>query len=195
MKSKTMELILASNSPYKRAQFNVLFATYKAINSNFNETHDVTIHPKDLACNLAFNKASHIFTDNPEAIVIGSDQTAALSNGTLLTKPGTKSNASRQLKTCSGQSITFYSAVSILGASIEKTWAVETQVVFRDLSIEEINRYLDKDKPFDCAGSFKVESLGISLFKKVTSDDPTALVGLPLISLSHELRSIGILVP
>jgi septum formation protein len=190
-----MKLILASNSPYKRAQLDSLQLEYDAVNPEVDENHDNIASCDQHAIQLAKMKAEAVFKHHPDAIIIGSDQTAALETGDLLTKPHTFRNAVQQLKLCCGKDAIFYSAVCILSQKFEYSWLIETKVTFRALSQSEITRYVEKDSPLDCAGSFKVESLGISLFEKITSTDPTALVGLPLISLSNQLRKHAIMVP
>ena len=190
-----MKLILASNSPYKRAQLDSLMLDYDAVNPDVEENHTGVTSPQDHAIQLAMMKARAVFKCHPDAIVIGSDQTATLSSGELLTKPHTFENAVQQLMRSSGQEAIFHSAVSLLSQKIQYSWSIKTHVVFRSLSLEEITHYVEKDSPLNCAGSFKVESLGIALFEKITSNDPTALVGLPLISLCEELRKQSIRIP
>jgi len=160
------------------------------------EKHDTKISPRELSLILAKQKALEIHALHPNDFIIGSDQTAEItSTRSLLTNPGSISKALQQLQDCSGQTVCFYSAVSILGPSVDLTWEITTEVVFRSLTTAEIQRYVKFDNPVDCAGGFKIESLGISLFEKITSEDPTALVGLPLLSLANNLRKLGHLVP
>ena len=191
-----MSLILASNSRYKRAQMQNLGLSFASIAPECEEQHDTKVTAEQLSLRLANEKAINVQNRHPNSVIIGSDQTAAIEhNQQLLTKPGSKPNAVKQLQMCSGNSVIFYSAVSILTPQTQITWAITTKAVFRTLTEQEITRYIDKENPIDCAGSFKIESLGISLFEKVLSEDPTALVGLPLLSLSNQLRKLNFLVP
>lgn len=189
------DLIFASTSAYKQKQFQTLQLTYRAINPNVDELHDDAQTPKDNALRLAAEKSQAAFELNPTSVCIGSDQTGADSNGQLLTKPMTFDHAVQQLLLNSGKNVTFHSAVSIHHPEFQKTWCVDTRVTFRALNEAECIRYINKDNPLDCAGSFKAESLGISLFSKVESNDPSALIGLPLISLANQLRALNLSVP
>jgi len=129
---------------------------------------------------------------SPAAIVIASDQVAALGNE-ILTKPGTMTNAKTQLQACSGQQVTFYTSLFVSdsqGLNAQQS-IIPTRVDFRQLSNAQIENYLIKETPFDCAGSFKVEGLGITLFDRIISEDPTALIGLPMIALTTALQTLG----
>jgi septum formation protein len=154
--------------------------------------------PRDTAIRLARAKAMAACARNPGAIVIGSDQVADL-GGQMLGKPGTLARAQSQLMICSGQSVDFHSAVCVTdnrGAESICHEAVDTtRVMFRVLGEAEISRYLAIDEPLDCAGSFKVERLGITLFERIESIDPSALIGLPLIALCRLLRQCGLSLP
>lgn len=190
-----MDLILASQSRYKQKQLTDLGLDFTSFAPQVQEDHSDNIDAEALAIRLAGQKAKDVLQHHKQAIVIGSDQTATDPSGNLLTKPGTQERAIRQLLACQGQSVTFFSAASIMSASTEYSWSVTTKVTFRPLSRAEIERYVVRDNPIDCAGSFKVEALGISLFERIESDDPTALIGLPLISLCRQLRHFGLAVP
>ena len=188
-----MSIILASNSRYKRAQLLNLGINFQSIAPISDEYHDPTLTASQLAIRLAEQKATEIAKLHPQDTIIGSDQTAVIDScQTLLFKPGSIPAAIEQLTKCSGRSATFYSAVSLQGPQSSESWVISTQVFFRRLTAEEICRYVELDNPIDCAGSFKIESLGIALFSKIQSEDPTALVGLPLLSLANQLRNIGI---
>ncbi|MEO0998578.1 MAG: Maf family protein, partial [Pseudomonadota bacterium] len=127
-----------------------------------------------------------------DGAVIGSDQVAAL-NGKPLGKPGSRANAERQLEACRGRTVDFYTSVSIVGGGPPAARHTNTtRVVFRDFGDALLRRYLDSDTPFDCAGSFKAEAAGPVLFERIESDDPTALIGLPLIWLARELERRGV---
>ena len=152
--------------------------------------------PGVLVERLAAQKAETVNRKHPQAVVIGSDQLAVF-NGQLIGKPGTHQTAQEQLKAFSGQVVEFLTAVSV--QSIEHGFMEQhtdcTRVSFRTLQDEEIERYLEKEKPFDCAGAFKAESLGIALFERISSEDPTALIGLPLIRTAAMLRRAGFQLP
>ncbi len=191
-----MRLILATQSPYKQAQLRLLKMPFLAKSPDVTEDHSLDLSPEQLSIYLAEQKAKVLLEAYPDCLVIGSDQTATFKGeATILTKPGNKAKAIKQLLNSSGRSVDFYSGICVTGAGYEHSWSVKTNVRFRTLSEQEVIRYVDQDSPLDCAGSFKVESLGISLFEYIRSDDPTALVGLPLISLAQELRSHGYLAP
>ncbi|MEJ2072273.1 MAG: Maf family protein [Reinekea sp.] len=191
----TMSVILASQSSYKQSQLHSLGVSFEIVTPNLDEDHSTLLSPEALAVHLAKEKATTVQACHPEAIIIGSDQTAELNDGHLLTKPETRDNAIKQLQQSSGQTARFHSAVCVIHRQHISAWSVETQVKFRLLTAEEITRYVDADKPLDCAGSFKIESLGIALFDSVQSNDPSALVGLPLISLAEQLRQHGLTIP
>lgn len=188
-------LLLASTSLYKREQLRRLGLHFDVCDPQIDEEHTLNTNPRRLAELLANQKATAAANKYPDKLCIGSDQTAQTTSSLLLTKPGSVESAVEQLMNCSGQRATFYSAMSLHKNGKCITWSVETEVKFRRLARDECQRYVDKDNPIDCAGSFKVESLGISLFESIKSSDPTALVGLPLISLCLELRKLGVPVP
>ncbi|WP_196157877.1 nucleoside triphosphate pyrophosphatase [Reinekea sp. G2M2-21] len=191
-----MRLILATQSPYKQAQMRLLKIPFLAESPDVKEDHSLDLSPEKLSIFLAEQKAKALLKAHPNHLVIGSDQTATFTDeATILTKPGTEAKAIDQLLKSSDRTVEFYSGICVVGAGYEHSWSVKTDVRFRTLSEQEVIRYVDQDAPLDCAGSFKVESLGITLFESIRSDDPTALVGLPLISLAHELRSHGFMTP
>lgn len=187
-------LLLASTSSYRAERLASLNVPFEQAKPDMDETPQPGESPFDLALRLARGKALSLADEHPGYLIIGSDQTAADDRGTLLGKPGNLANAVDQLTRCSGTSVTFYSGVALAGHA-DDAWVVTTDVVFRDLTRAEIDRYLDQERPFDCAGSFKVEALGITLFQSVRSDDPNALIGLPLISLAAKLREAGFALP
>jgi septum formation protein len=194
--SHKTQLILASSSPYRKIllkQLNVPFETHAP---NVDESALPGENLQALVARLARKKGQTIAQDNPASIVIGSDQLADC-NGQKVGKPESVENAIAQLQQFSGQSVHFYTAIAIL--CIDTSYCFErtviTHVQFRTLEDEEIRRYVAADRPLDCAGSFKSEALGISLLNQMTSDDPTAIVGLPLIALSQGLREAGFHLP
>ena len=152
--------------------------------------------PYDLVSRLAMQKAEIVGSAHPRAIIIGSDQVAVF-NGRTIGKPSGWQAAFEQLKAFSGQTVEFLTAVSVLSleSGFRDQHTDRTQVHFRHLQASEIERYLEKEKPFDCAGAFKAESLGIVLFEQISSRDPTALIGLPLIRTAAMLRHAGLLLP
>lgn len=188
-------LLLASASRYKREQLQRLGLHFEVIDPRVDEDHELQANPQYLAELLAQQKAAAVAKFYPAKICIGSDQTAQTGSSLLLTKPGSVVASVEQLMNCSGQTASFFSAMCLYIEGKAITWSVETKVKFRRLTLDECQRYVTWDNPIDCAGSFKVESLGISLFESIESTDPTALVGLPLISLCNELRKLGVAVP
>lgn len=194
--AEATELVLASTSRYRRE----LLARYGLPFTTLDPGVDEAAHPGEtaaaLAARLARAKAHAVAARRPGAVVIGSDQVAEL-EGTPLGKPGNHANAVAQLRRCSGRSVRFHTAVCVLDA--RSAQAIEftdlTQVDFRELDDEEIERYLQHEPAYDCAGSFKCEGLGAVLFRAILGSDPTALVGLPLLALADALRRCGYRLP
>lgn len=187
-------ILLASSSSYRKKLLDQLQLPYSCFTPNVDETPLLNEAPSAMALRLAEAKARAGLTLHPSHIVIGSDQTAALGNWKL-GKPGTLERAREQLAACSQQTVLFHSGVSVatqLGITSE---VISTEVTFKKLSLAQIDRYLDREHTLDCAGSFKCEGLGITLFSSIRSDDPTALVGLPLIALTRMLERCGIALP
>ena len=192
MPNPSPKLILASTSAYRKALLERLNLPFEALPSHANEDAEAGEANRDLAARLAHAKAHDVWTDHPEAIVIGSDQVADL-GGERLRKPGTVERAVAQLQRCSGKTVKFFTAVTILGPGGARLDHLDvTEVHFRDLASQEILRYVETEQPLDCAGAFKAEALGISLFSSINNQDPTALTGLPLIWVSHGLRKLGL---
>ena len=146
--------------------------------------------PTELVVRLAETKAKAIASSHPGALIIGSDQ-VAITDGEILTKPGSHENAMNQLKKISHKSIVFLTGLCVINTTSNRTQkdCVSYTVHFRDLTEDEIERYLHKETPYDCAGSFKSEGYGISLVQRMEGEDPTSLIGLPLICLSEMLRN------
>jgi septum formation protein len=151
---------------------------------------------RQMAARLAHAKARACVPTTGRALVIGADQVAVLGDG-ILGKPGTYRRAAAQLKAASGRQMAFFTGICLLDPINEREWHMvdETVVRFRPLSAAEIDTYLEREQPYDCAGSFKAEGLGISLFDAIESKDPTALIGLPLIALARFLREAGVSIP
>lgn len=186
-------LILGSTSRYRRELLTRLRIPFDVVAPEVDETPKPGESPADLACRLALAKARAVAAQHPDAVVIGSDQVADL-HGQPLGKPGTHERATQQLRAMRGQTVVFQTALSVVHAAraFEQTALVAVQVRFRLLDDAEIEAYLLAEQPYDCAGSAKSEGLGITLLEAITSDDPTALVGLPLIQTCTMLRAAGV---
>ena len=186
-------LILASTSPYRRALLERLGIVFDIVAPQVDETPQAGEAPAALARRLARAKAMAVAATVPDAVVIGSDQVADL-DGHSLGKPGSHDKAVAQLRRMRGHSVVFQTAVAVVcqaqGYADERL--AEVRVRFRDLSDAEIENYLRAEQPYDCAGSAKSEGLGIALLQAIDSDDPTALIGLPLIRTCELLRAAGI---
>lgn len=184
-------LILASSSPYRRELLTRLRLPFKVVSPNVDETPHHGESPSTLALRLSVDKAMAIATQQPGYIVIGSDQVATI-DGQPIGKPGDFPRAQAQLRMLAGQTVEFHSALAVTdGVRIEKADII-TLCRFRPLSDAAIDAYLRAEEPFDTAGSAKAESLGIALMEFIRSDDPTAIIGLPLITLTHMLESFGL---
>ena len=189
-------LILASSSKYRKMLLQRFGIPFECHSPNIDESRKQNESPVELAERLADEKAASICKDHPGAIVIGSDQLAVFENN-VLGKPGSYEAAMKQLSAFSGRTIEFLTAVSVQcqSSGFRDAYIDITRVCFRELEPIEIRRYLDAEKPFDCAGAFKAESLGITLFERIRSEDPTALIGLPLIRTAKMLRRAGLHLP
>ena len=189
----TRPLILGSTSVYRRELLDRLRIAFTVERPEVDETPQPGESPADLAQRLALAKAQAVAQRFPQAVVIGSDQVADL-HGEPLGKPGTHERAVAQLQRMRGQTVIFQTAVSVvcLATGFSETTIAPVRVVFRDLSDVEIENYLHAEQPYDCAGSAKSEGLGIALLESIDNDDPTALIGLPLIRTSRMLRAAGI---
>ncbi|HEA50977.1 hypothetical protein LCGC14_0788290 [marine sediment metagenome] len=186
-------LLLASSSRYRHDLLKRLGLPFSSASPDIDESPFAGETPHNLAIRLAELKARAFASEYPGHWIIGSDQVAALPDGTLLSKPGNYSNAFAQLAQSSGQNINFLTGLALLDASSGnlQTCCEEFSVHFRNLSAEEINAYLRKEEPYDCAGSFKMEGLGITLFTALQGRDPNSLIGLPLIALTNMLTAWG----
>ena len=188
------DLILASSSHYRRGLLARLGVPFECIAPRVDESRLPGEPAAQMATRLARLKAEAVATHRPDALVIGSDQVALL-NDDILGKPGTLAICRDQLRASSGQSVVFVTAVHLAGTSGTECHVDRTVVRFRELSGAEIDRYIEREQPLDCAGGFKAEALGISLFDRIESIDPTALTGLPLIWVCAALRRAGVPVP
>ena len=189
----TPPLILASTSRYRRELLSRLRLPFEVLAPEVDETARPGESPQALAERLALAKARAIAARRPEAVVIGSDQVADL-DGQALGKPLTHERAVAQLRRMRGHKVLFHTAVAVVceHSGFEQAALCSVAVRFRDLSDDEIEFYLHTEQPYDCAGSAKCETLGIALLSAIESDDPTALIGLPLIRTSELLRGAGI---
>jgi septum formation protein len=186
-------LVLASTSPYRRALLERLRLPFEVEPPGVDETALSGETARDTALRLAQAKARAVAPKFPRALVIGSDQVATL-GGDRLGKPGGHERAVAQLKAMRGRTVVFHTALALLDSAsgAMQTAEVPTEVRFRDYSDKEIERYLEIERPYDCSGSAKIEGLGIVLVERVSGDDPTALIGLPLVQLCAMLRSEGV---
>jgi septum formation protein len=190
-----VDLVLASSSRYRRELLARIAPGCRQLAPDVDEAPLPGETPAALAGRLAEAKARAIAARCPGAVVIGSDQVADLA-GTILGKPGSVENAQAQLTACSGHPVVFHTAICLMDARNDPARIhVETdttRVLFRALDASVIARYIASEAPLDCAGSFKAEGLGIALFERIESVDPTALIGLPLIALCRLLRAAGV---
>ena len=186
-------VVLGSTSRYRRELLSRLNLPFEVAAPHVDETPLPKEAPRALALRLALAKAQAVAAQWPEAVVIGSDQVADL-NGQPLGKPGNHERAVAQLRQMRGQTVIFQTALAVVcrASGFEQVDLAEVRVQFRDLSDQEIENYLRTEQPYDCAGSAKSEGLGIALLDAIDSDDPTALVGLPLIRTARMLRAAGV---
>lgn len=186
-------LILGSTSPYRRELMGRLSIPFITAAPDIDETRHEGESARDMVLRLSLAKAQKVAEQHPDALIIGSDQCAVLQEQ-VIGKPGAHENAVKQLQDASGKTVHFLTGLCLYD-SREGSYQLDVvpfQVDFRELTTEEIDNYLRKDQPYNCAGSFRSESLGITLFKRMYGDDPTALMGLPLIRLSQMLREAGV---
>lgn len=186
-------LILGSTSAYRRELLQRLRLPFEVVSPEVDESPLPGENPRDLALRLALAKARAVAARQPSAVVIGSDQVADL-GGEPLGKPGTHERAVAQLRRMRGRTVIFQTAVAVvcIETGFEQVELAPVRVHFRDLTDAEIESYLRAETPYDCAGSAKSEGLGIALLDTIESDDPTALVGLPLIRTARLLRAAGL---
>lgn len=188
-------IILASTSNYRRQLLARLRLPFECVAPQVAEDAEPEETPAATALRLAILKAKSVAQHFPGAIIIGSDQVASC-DGVRLGKPGNRANAIRQLEHLSGRTAAFDTALCVLDAAsgVERSRVVSCRVAFRALTRNQIETYLDHEQPYDCAGSAKSEGLGIALLARIQSDDPTALIGLPLIALTELLADSGVAV-
>ncbi len=187
------QLVLASTSPFRRQILEKLGLPFDTAKPESDETPLTGETPEALVKRLAETKARAVTEQFPEALIIGSDQ-VAVNEGKILGKPHTHEVAMQQLREASGKHVRFLTGLCLLNAATGKAQVevVPFDVVFRDLSDEQIDNYLKAEQPYNCAGSFKSEALGIALFEKLEGEDPNTLIGLPLIRLVRMLEKEGV---
>ena len=196
MNIKDQKIILASSSPYRKELLKRLDITFTTVSPEINERYFQDELISDYVLRLAKTKAESIVPKNNNSLIIAADQ-ALQCDKKILGKPGNYNKAKEQLIFMSNRSLTFYTGLCLINTEtkIIEEDVVSFRVDFRKLTESEIENYLVKEKPYDCVGSFKSEKLGISLLKKMNGDDPTALIGLPLIRLCKMLRNQGVDIP
>lgn len=196
MQKPDTSLILASGSVFRKALLEKLDLPFSCDSPDIDESHKPGETPAQLVERLAYEKARHVAGKRPASLVIGSDQVACVDEK-ILGKPGGFENALRQLQSASGKVVTFYTGLTLFNAATGNAQTVcETfKVHFRELSEAQISRYLEKEQPYNCAGSFKSEGYGICLFSRLEGNDPNSLIGLPLIRLIAMLENEGFAIP
>lgn len=187
-------LVLASTSPYRRRLLQQLRLPFQVATPRFEEQIDQGVAPELLVKHLAAGKAQSLARNYPDALIIGSDQVFVDPRGRILGKPGTRDKAVRQLLQMSGRSHTFYTGLAVHDSRDGRQLvdAAHFSVTLRELTEEEIRDYVERENPVDCAGSFKIEGLGIALMQKMEGDDFNTLIGLPLIRLVEMLGHFGV---
>lgn len=191
----SIQIVLASTSPFRRELLARLGLPFETANPNVDETARNGETPEATALRLSEDKSRAVAKQYPEALIIGSDQVAYL-DGQVFGKPGTHENAVKQLRLMRGRTVNFYTGLCLLNAKTGKAQlrGVPTLVTFRNLTGDEIENYLRKEKPYACAGSAKSEGLGIAIIAKMEGEDPNALIGLPLITLCDLLRNENVFI-
>jgi septum formation protein len=194
--ARPRQLVLASTSRYRRALLERLGMPFTTAAPDADETPHLGERPSETARRLAEAKARSVAAAYPAALIIGSDQVADC-EGRPVGKPGDRAKARAMLTMLAGKTVVFHTGIALLDAASGRcaTALVDVRSTFRALAAGEIDAYLDREQPFDCAGAVKSEGLGIALFEAIVSDDPTALIGLPLIRLSSMLRDAGVTIP
>lgn len=190
------QIFLASSSTYRRGLLDRFLDEYEAVSSEVDESNEQGLPPTELASHLARKKAEAVSAIAPRALIIGADQLAVLDEQ-VLGKPANHQRAVEQLMAASGKTVRFLTAVCILDPVTRTRYehVDVTTVRFRDYDLRLVETYLRHDEPYDCAGSFKIEGAGFVLFESVDTDDPTALIGLPMIWVAGRLLQLGYLLP
>lgn len=187
------QIILASSSPYRKSLLERLQLDFKVLSPDIDESLLKNESAELYVQRLARQKASKLADKHPEAVIIGSDQ-CALIDCEILGKPGSPQQALQQLKNAQGKTVIFHTGLCVMQLSSDfcEVDDILYEVTFRQLNDQQLLHYLEVDSPYQCAGSFKSEAYGISLFSKMSGDDPTALIGLPLIRLTSMLENVGV---
>lgn len=187
------KLVLASSSPFRKELLKKIYPIFETASPNIDESSQADEAPLELSKRLANEKANALRLDFPDHLIIGSDQVAMLGDYQL-TKPNTFENSVQQLTRSSGKIINFYTSFCVLNSKTHET-ITDTDICrvhMKTLSPQQIQHYVERDKPYGCAAAFKSEGLGIALFEKIEGEDPNALVGLPLIKLIRSLGQMGV---
>ena len=192
----TPPLILASQSTYRKELLQRLQIPFECISPHLDESSFKSpgTPPQQISESLCLAKTEKVFSDHPHACVIGGDQVAHL-EGHILNKPLNRDNALIQLTELCGKTHELFTSISVISPKGQITFTDVTRLTMRSLSKEALERYIEKDQPLDCAGSYKIEKLGISLFEKIETQDPTAIVGIPLMRLQQTLTQFGYTIP
>ncbi|MDH5593661.1 MAG: Maf-like protein [Gammaproteobacteria bacterium] len=185
-----MKLVLASTSPFRKELLQRLDIPFETASPDIDESPQPGETPEQLVARLSEQKARAVAKQFPDSLIIGSDQVATLDDN-IIGKPGNHENAVKQLQNASGQRVVFYTGLCLLNTASgnTQTEVIPFSVTFRKLTDEQIENYLKKEQPYNCAGSFKSEGLGIVLFEKLEGNDPNSLIGLPLIALVDMLKN------
>ena len=188
-----MKIVLGSSSPSRKMLLEKLQIKFDCCSPDIDETENVAEKPADLVERLSIAKALEVAKQYPDALIIGSDQ-VAVHNQIILGKPGSHDNAVKQLTAFAGESVQFITGLCLYNAKTKNSqyYQADTWVKFRDLSKSQIDNYLHRDKPYQCAGSFRSEGLGAALFQSIENEDPSALIGLPLFKLVEMLDNEGV---
>lgn len=191
-----LTLVLGSSSPFRRELLGRLGLPFECHSPDIDESARAGEAPRDLVARLSEAKARAVAGAWPQALIIGSDQVAVVDDE-ILGKPGSHEKARAQLARLSGRSVTFLTGLCLYNSNLDRVQldVVPYSVEFRDLTAEQIERYLEREQPYNCAGSFRSEALGVTLFRRMQGDDPNALVGLPLIRLVEMLAEEGVMLP
>lgn len=191
-----LKLVLGSSSPFRRELLGRLGLEFECFSPDIDESRLAGETPDELVKRLSEAKARAVATHYPHAMIIGSDQVAVIDHE-ILGKPGSHDKAREQLTRLSGRTVTFLTGLCLYNSAADRVQLdiIPFRVDFRDLTSDQIEHYLHKEAPYNCAGSFKSEALGITLFERMEGDDPTALIGLPLIRLTDMLAEEGVVLP
>ncbi|MCW8976205.1 MAG: Maf-like protein [Sedimenticola sp.] len=192
----TTKIILGSTSPFRRQLLEKLRLQFDVDSPDIDESHQPEETPEQMVARLSIEKARAVAKKHKQALIIGSDQIACIGSQ-ILGKPGNRENAIKQLMLASGKKVTFYTGLCLYNSVTANTQVLcePFHVHFRSLDQQQIERYLDAEEPYNCAGSFKSEGLGIALFSRLEGDDPNSLIGLPLIRLISFLEKEGVYIP